>query len=70
MATLLLRIEGLDADRAPALEHALRAMPGVFGVVISASEGCAELDIEDDEVSVDRIVARLEREGLKATVSG
>lgn len=70
MATLLLRIEGLEADRAPALERSLRQMPGVFGVVISVSEGCAELDIEDDEVSVDRIVARLEREGLKARVSG
>ncbi|HUE77226.1 MAG TPA: hypothetical protein VMM83_04730 [Longimicrobiales bacterium] len=70
MATLLLRIEGLEPDRAPALERTLRAMPGVFGVVISAPEGCAELDIEDDEISVDRIVARLEREGLKATLSG
>jgi copper chaperone CopZ len=70
MATLLLRIEGLDADRAPALERMLRELPGVFGVVVSAPEGCAELDIEDDEISVDRIVARLEREGLKATPSG
>lgn len=70
MATLLLRIEGLEADRAIALERSLREMPGVFGVVISVSEGRAELDIEDDEVGVDRIVARLEREGLKARVSG
>lgn len=70
MATLLLRLKGLEPDQAPRLERTLREMPGVFGVVVSVPEGCVELDIEDDEVSVDRIVERLGREGVTAVISG
>lgn len=70
MATLLLRIDGLEEGQGPALERALREIPGVFGVVVSAPEGCAELDIEDDEVSLDRIIARVESAGYTAALSG
>lgn len=66
MATLLLRIEHLRDGDERRLEEALRGMTGVFGVVVSGAEGCAELDIEDDEVSVDRIVARVREEGYEA----
>ena len=70
MATLLLRIDGLDEGAGPALERALRELPGVYGVVVSAPQGCAELDVEEDEVSIDAIVARVEREGYTAAPSG
>ncbi|HUG39810.1 MAG TPA: heavy-metal-associated domain-containing protein [Longimicrobiales bacterium] len=70
MPTLLLRIDGLGEDDAPALERTLRAIPGVFGVVVSVAAGCAELDIEDDQVSVDTILARVEGEGYTAALSG
>ena len=70
MATLLLRIDGLEGDDVPDVERMLRGIPGVFGVVVSAPQGCAELDIEDDLVSIDAIVARLEEEGFGARFSG
>lgn len=70
MATLLLRIDGLAPGEEGALEEALRELPGVFGVVVSAPEGCAELDIEDDEVSLDAILQRVERAGYTGRLSG
>ncbi|HSH44368.1 MAG TPA: heavy-metal-associated domain-containing protein [Longimicrobiales bacterium] len=70
MATLLLKIENLSSENTTRIEEMLRAMPGVFGAVVSAGEGCAEVDIEDDEVSVDRIVARLREAGYPARISG
>ena len=70
MATLLVRIEDLEADEAPGLERLLRAMPGVYGAVVSAPEGCAELDIEDDQVSIQAILRKLEQEGFTARFSG
>lgn len=70
MATLLLRIEGLEPADRSAVERALRAMPGVYGAVVSAAEGCAEVDFEDDEVSVDRLVERLRRDGFDARMAG
>lgn len=70
MATLLLRVDGLGPEDPPRLERLLREMAGVFGVVVSGAEGCAELDIEDDEVSVDRILERVERAGWTARISG
>lgn len=70
MATLLLRIDGLRQGDERRLEGTLREIPGVFGVVVSGSEGCAELDIADDEVSVDRIVARVRDEGYDARMAG
>ena len=70
MATLLVRIEGLEKGDAPAVERSLRELPGVFGVVVSAPEGCAELDIEDDLVSIDAVIARLEEDGYTARLSG
>ena len=70
MATLLLRIDGLEEGDEARVESVLRDIPGVFGVVVSAPAGCAEVDIEDDEVSVDRIVARLREHGLRARPSG
>lgn len=70
MATLMVRIDDLEPDEAPGVERMLRAIPGVFGAVVSAPEGCAELDIEDDEVCVNAILRRLEREGYTARYAG
>lgn len=70
MATMLLRVEGLEPGDEESVEEALRAMPGVFGVVISPAEGCVEVDLEDDEVDYERVVERLREEGYDARLSG
>ena len=71
MATLMLRIhDDLEAGDAEKLETLLRDSPGVFGVVVSSAEGCAEVDIEDDEVDIDDLVARVRQAGFDARMSG
>lgn len=70
MATMLLRFDGLDADGARQAEALLRGTPGVFGVVVSPSAGCAEVDIEDDEVDIDEVIGRLREAGLDVHLSG
>jgi copper chaperone CopZ len=70
MATMMIRIPGLGAGDAEKLETVLRALPGVFGVVVSKSEGCAEVDIEDDEVDYDQVLERVRGAGFEATLSG
>lgn len=70
MATMLLRVEGLGADDAAKLEALLLSTRGVFGAVVSAAEGCAEIDFEDDEVDYDRIIQRVESSGFTARLAG
>jgi copper chaperone CopZ len=70
MATMLLRIPDLDPADIDRVEALLRSMPGVFGVVVSASAGCAEMDIEDDEVDIDDVLDRMRAEGFTARLSG
>ena len=70
MATMLLRIEGLEPNEVEKVEAVLRSLPGVFGVVVSPTEGCAEIDIEDDEVDYERIVERVREAGFEARLSG
>lgn len=70
MATMLLRVPGLHDEDAEKLESVLRALPGIFGVVVSPGEGCVEIDIEDDEVDLDRILERVRGAGYEATLSG
>lgn len=70
VATMMLRVEGLAAGDADRLEAVLRAIPGVFGVVVSGAEGCAEIDFADDEVDYTRIIERVESSGFSAKLSG
>jgi copper chaperone CopZ len=70
VATLLLRIDGLSADDEGRIDGMLRELPGIYGVVVSAAAGCVEVDLEDDEIDLDRILDRLEESGFDAQVSG
>lgn len=70
MATLLLRIDGLERDDCERIEQLLRPIRGVFGVVVSPAESRALLDIEDDEADLDRILDRLKDSGYEAHVAG
>lgn len=70
MATMLLRVPGLGGGDADELEAVIRALPGVFGVLVSPAEGCVEVDLEDDEIDLDRILDRVRAAGFEATLSG
>lgn len=70
MATLMLRIDGLDADAAARLERLLLDLPGVFGAVVGAAAGCAEVDFEDDEGDLDELLDRLRDAGFDVHLSG
>jgi copper chaperone CopZ len=71
MPTVLLCIEGMhgpgDEER---VQDALRSEPGVYGVVANHEEGCAEVDIEDDQVTIRRLVELIETAGYHATLAG
>ncbi len=71
MATLKLRITGLATAQDEAnLEAALRAEAGVFGAAASRGSGCAEIDYEDDEVAIERLIALVEQAGFGARLAG
>lgn len=70
MATLLIRIRDLDPAESGDVEALLLRQPGVYGAVVSPTEGCAEVDFEDDEGDVDEILSRVREAGHDARLSG
>jgi acylphosphatase len=71
MPTVLLCVDGLDSpDDEERIREALLAERGVFGAVASHTDGCVEVDVEDDTVTVARLVEILEREGFSARLGG
>lgn len=71
MATVLLRVQGLrtaaDEDR---LEEILRAEAGVFGAVASRVDGCAEIDVDDDVVTIAHLIETIDTAGFQAVLGG
>ncbi len=71
MATLKLCIDGMAGhDDEARIELALRAEPGVLGVVANHEAACAEIEYEDDEVSLERILSVVEALGYPSEVGG
>lgn len=71
MPTVLLSVKGMDgADDEERVQEALLAEPGVFGAVANREEGCTEVDVEDDRVTVDRLIEIIEAAGFHATLAG
>lgn len=48
----------------------LRALPGVFFAVLDSGDGCAEVDFEDDLVSLDQICAAVRECGYRVEIAG
>ncbi len=71
MATLKLCLEQMaghgDERR---IQDALRNEPGVLGAVASYEDACAEIEYEDDEVSLDRLVSVVRELGFPAQLGG
>lgn len=70
MATLTLRIPGLQPGQEEKIEAVIRAFPGVYAVVVSQAEERAEVDIEDDEVDYETILERVRQAGFEARLTG
>jgi len=71
MATLKLCIDGMAGhDDETRIELALRDEPGVLGVVANHEAACAEIEYEDDEVSLDRILEVVQELGYPTEVGG
>jgi len=69
--TILLHVQGmLSAEDEKRVEEALRAEPGVLGAVASRQDSCAEIEIEDDEVTTDHLVTVVLTEGFDARLGG
>ncbi|HEX6133610.1 MAG TPA: hypothetical protein VFZ24_06595 [Longimicrobiales bacterium] len=51
------------------LEHVLTGLAGVYGAVANCGDGCVEVDFEDDEVTIDEIVAAANAAGFQATLA-
>lgn len=71
MPTVLLYLSGIAGpDDERRIRQALLAERGVLAVVASEGTGCAEIDIEDDLVSVDRLIEVLENQGYGVRLGG
>ena len=71
MPTLKLRVKGMesreDEDR---VQRILLGEPGVYGAVADHEASCVEVDFEDDEESVQELVALLATNGFEAELAG
>ncbi|MEX2569718.1 MAG: hypothetical protein WD737_00330 [Gemmatimonadota bacterium] len=63
-------LRGLSRDDEPEVEQALRSIRGVIYAAASHSDGCAEVEFEDDMVTTDALRQALERIGLEARLAG
>ncbi len=57
-------------DPADALERHLRGQAGIYGVFAHAQERYVEIDFEDDEITVARIVELFAEVGHRARLAG
>jgi copper chaperone CopZ len=71
MPTVLLHVQGLrtSADE-QRLEAALRAEQGVYGAVVNREDQCAEVDIDDDLVTVNQLISAADTAGFRAVLGG
>jgi copper chaperone CopZ len=52
------------------VEEALEAEPGILGAIANRSSGCGEVDYEDDEVLIQRIIDIVREAGFEAELAG
>lgn len=60
----------VPGDAAAALERHLCAQHGIYGVLAHPQERFMEIDFEDDEITVSRIVELLAEAGHRAKLAG
>lgn len=71
MSTLKLRITGMGSpDDERRVEDGIRAVPGVLGVVARRRSACAEVEYEDDELSLDHLLVLVRDLGYPVELVG
>jgi hypothetical protein len=70
MPTQRLRIPGLRHQDEAELSRRLRAIPGVYYAVLNHLDECAEIDFEDDAVSLAEICRAVRDFGYDADIAG
>ncbi len=71
MATLKLCITGMAGPQDERrIEEGLRDQPGVLGVIANRQAACAEVEYEDDELSLQRLLALVRDLGYEAELAG
>jgi cation transport ATPase len=69
MATVRLAVDGMpDATTAARIDRRLRQQAGVFGAVASHVSGYVDIDFEDDEVSIERLIEIIRDAGCEASL--
>jgi copper chaperone CopZ len=70
MPTQKLWIQGLKHEDEQHVARSIQALPGVYYAVFNHADSCAEIDFEDDTVSIDEICAALRSLGYVVRVAG
>jgi hypothetical protein len=70
MAIQKFHVRGLTREAERRLEEALVAIDGVLFATASHAEGCAEVEFEDDCVTVDEMRRVMVELGLEARIAG
>lgn len=71
MPTILLHVSGMATpDDEERIRDVLLSEYGVYGAVASHADDCIEVDVEDDRVTIERLVELAEREGFSARLGG
>lgn len=71
MPTILLKVKGLrTAEDERRLETALKNARGVYGAVVNREEECAEIDADDDVVTVEELIDLAGTAGFPAVLGG
>jgi copper chaperone CopZ len=66
-----LSVAGMTCGHCQAtVEQALKGVQGVYAAVVDLHGGAAEVDFNDDALTVDQLVAAVERSGYRAKLAG
>jgi len=71
MANAKLRVTGMTCGHCQAkVEKALKGISGVYTAVVDLPDGEAEIDFDDDSVTIDQLVKAIGRAGYGAKIAG
>jgi copper chaperone CopZ len=70
MPTQKLWVKGLTHDDEGRVAARLRELPGVFYAVLNHGDECAEVDFEDDRVSLEQLCAAVRACGYEVEIAG
>ena len=71
MANVKLRVTGMTCGHCQAkVEQALKGVSGVYSAIVDLQDGEAEVDFNDDAITIAQLVAAVQRAGYAAKLVG